>query len=144
MAVLAALGVLALVTVEHTKTVRPSTITSVYLLATIIVECVELRTLLLRAYVPLISKLVAASVVSKVVLLLLESTSKTRTLKLGAEYAPEEVSGLFNRMFLLWVNALLWKGYKGILKQEDMFPLDEKLRSSKLSDQMIDCWEKSG
>ena len=98
---------------------------------------------MLRGYVPLISKMVASSVGTKAILLVLESVSKVRTLKLGVDYSPEETSGIFNRSLLWWLNELLWKGYNGVLKQKDLFPLNEELRTAKLRDRMIECWAES-
>jgi ATP-binding cassette, subfamily C (CFTR/MRP), member 1 len=141
--VAAALAVLVLVTVEQTKTVRSSTLTSLYLLSAILAGCTELRTLLLRGYVPLVAKIVAASIVTKSIILFLESKSKERILKLGIEYSPEETSGVFKRIVLWWLNPLFSKGYSSILKQEDLFPLDNGLRSANLRDRMVVCWEKS-
>lgn len=143
LAVAASLGVLVFVAIQHTKTIRPSSLISLYLLAIILVGGIELRTLLLRGNMPLMTKIVAASVVNKTTILILESTQKERILKLGVKYSPEETSGIFNRSLLWWLNPLFSKGYMGILKQEDLFPLDQELNSANLRDRMISCWEKS-
>jgi ATP-binding cassette subfamily C (CFTR/MRP) protein 1 len=141
--VAASLAVFVLVAVEHTKTIRPSTLTSLYLLFAILAQGTELRTLLLRRYVPLAAKILAASVINKSIILLFESQRKERILKLGIAYSPEESSGIFNRIVLWWLNFLLLKGYRSILKQEDLYPLNEELRPAQLRDRMVDCWEKS-
>jgi ATP-binding cassette subfamily C (CFTR/MRP) protein 1 len=141
--VAAALGVSVLVVVEHTKTVRPSTLTSLYLLTAILVGGTELRTLHLRGYVPIICQILAGDLVVKAVLLILESQPKQRILKLGTIYSPEETSGVFNRAVLQWLNPFFRKGYSSILTQQDVFPLDERLRSANIRDQMVQCWENS-
>lgn len=143
LAVAAALGVLVLVAVEHTKTIRPSTLTSLYLLIAIIVGGTELRTLLLRGYSPLISQILIASLLNKTAVLVLESQPRKRVLRLGTNYSPEEISGVFNRVILRWLNPFFQKGYNSVLTQQDIFPLDERLRSELLLDQMVRCWKKS-
>jgi ATP-binding cassette, subfamily C (CFTR/MRP), member 1 len=147
LSLVAALGLLTLVAVEHTKTIRPSTLTSLYLVTAILAHGVQLRTFIIRSWTsPIvfdIGRLLLASLVCKTSLLILESWPKQRILKLEPEYSPEEKSGFLGRVVYWWLIPLFWRGYSGILTQEELFPLDSKLNSQRLGHQMMDCWERS-
>jgi ATP-binding cassette subfamily C (CFTR/MRP) protein 1 len=139
-----AIGVAVLVVMEHSRSIQPSTITAMYLLSTIVGNCVQLRTLLLRGYTPALSRILSVTLAFKVLLLFGEAWPKTKYLKPGpTEYSPEETTSILTRSVFWWLNSLFWKGNKNILSSEDMFPLDQALHSAKLRDQALESWDKS-
>jgi ATP-binding cassette, subfamily C (CFTR/MRP), member 1 len=133
----------ALVVLEHRRSVRSSSIVLIYLVAAIASDVVQLRTLLLRHYLPGISALVSTSIACKTALLVLESLSKRSYLKPSEIiYSPEETSNVFERSVLWWLNSLFLRGNSHILTQGDLCPLDRGLYSSNLSRRMHKSWEK--
>jgi ATP-binding cassette, subfamily C (CFTR/MRP), member 1 len=138
----ASFGLLALVKAEHTRILGPSTLGTVYLLCAILSNAVQIRTFGVRLNAPAIFRLLLASTVDKVLLLGLEQCPKTHILKLAREYSPEETSGVIGRVLFSWLLPLFQKGYRTIISQGDLFPLDEKIKTEKLREDMVECWER--
>jgi ATP-binding cassette, subfamily C (CFTR/MRP), member 1 len=143
LALISAVGAVLLVSVEHTRTVRPSTLLTVYLVIEILVGLINVRTIHLRYYLPLLERFIFATLIIKFTLLVLESWQKQRIIQLGTDYSPEETSGILNHSVLWWLNPLFFKGYRNIISQEDLYGLDGELRSTELRDQILECWEMS-
>jgi ATP-binding cassette subfamily C (CFTR/MRP) protein 1 len=141
------IGILALFCLtlyEHSRTVRPSTWICLYILASAVADSVLLRTLSNREYkssIPIIG-VVSSSIGTKICFLVIESTSKTPYLKDKDEYGPEEVTGVFGRSFLWWLNSLFWRGHHNILGLDDLYPIDHDLRATPLRSNMQDAWKK--
>jgi ATP-binding cassette subfamily C (CFTR/MRP) protein 1 len=140
--VAAAFGLLTLVAVEHTRTVRPSTLITTYLIWTIAISVISNNNLHSRSGTSIISWLLSSSTATKIILLCLEQRPKERTVKLGVGYSPEEISGILGRIVVWWLIPLFRKGYKSIITQEDLFPLDQDLRAETTSKAVAECWEK--
>jgi ATP-binding cassette subfamily C (CFTR/MRP) protein 1 len=140
--VVAAFGFLALVTVTHTRTIRPSTLVTVYLIGAIISSISSDYIIRSKFGVSLLSWLLTASVTSKALLLCLDQKDKDRILKLGVEYSPEETSGILSRIVFWWLVPFFRKGYTTILNQEDLYPLADDLRTERLASLMNACWGK--
>jgi hypothetical protein len=126
---------------EHRRTIRPSTLICLYLLASIIADSVQLRTLQIRGYSQSISAIISAGIICKSILLLLESFSKQSYLEAKEDYGPEEVTGVFSRSVLWWINSLFLLGNRKILSLKDLFPLDHELYSEVLQRQMKKSWK---
>jgi ATP-binding cassette subfamily C (CFTR/MRP) protein 1 len=138
----AAFGVLALVTVEHTRIATPSTLGTIYLVCAILSNAVQIRTFRIRLDAPVIFRLLLASTADKILLLGLEQWPKTRILKLAREYSPEERSGIIARALFTWLLPLFQKGYRTIISQGDLFPLDEQIMTEKVQEDMAEYWER--
>jgi ATP-binding cassette subfamily C (CFTR/MRP) protein 1 len=138
------IGVVLLVALEYKRTVRPSSLTSIYLLVAIIADAIQIRTFLLRGYSKPFSIVLSVTMASKIVLLVLESWPKQKYLKpTRIQYGPEETMGVFGRSVFWWLNSLFWWGSRRILTSDDLFPLDRELRSDRLLNQIVAAWEKS-
>lgn len=135
-----AVGILFLTIAEHERSVRPSSLISVYLLARIAADAVILRTLGLRGYIHTAIGPMSASVGVQIVLLILESCSK-RTLLKDQTHGAEETAGVFARSVLWWLNGLLWRGSQRVLEQSSLFELDSGLRSERLGDRILLRWD---
>lgn len=62
------------------------------------------------------------------VLLCLETIQKRkRLIKSLDEINPESCSGLFNRLFFVWINPLLAQGFRRILKLDALLSMSEDL-----------------
>jgi ATP-binding cassette subfamily C (CFTR/MRP) protein 1 len=138
-----ALAVVVLAIYEYPRTTRPSRTTTTYLLSAIAADCVLMRTLYIRDYIPKIGPVVSAAAACKLLLLLLESWHKTSYLKPTDEpFGPVDVASPINRAFLFWLNRLLRYGYGHILSLSDLYPLDQDLYSERLRVRMQHNWDK--
>ena len=138
----AALSVLLLSSVEHSRSVMPSTLLSVYLLLSSILDLAQARTLYLRRDSTPIAAIFVATIGIKLSLLLLESRSKRSYLKPPYNnLSLESTSGIFNRTVFWWLNALFAKGFQGLLSFNDLYVIDSKLASGPLSRSMHKAWD---
>ncbi|KAE8352698.1 P-loop containing nucleoside triphosphate hydrolase protein [Aspergillus coremiiformis] len=129
--------------IEYSRSVRPSSLLSVYLLASIFFESVQARTLFIRHYGSPIAAAITASIGLKLLLLLLEIQSKRRYLKSPhREYPPEELSGVFSRTVFSWLNKLFVKGFRNLLTVEELFPTDSDLKSTPLLERIHVAWKR--
>lgn len=147
-AVLSLLDVLCIAVlsaIEHSRSVRPSTLICLYLLISIPLDAVQVRTLFLRPYYPsALAGTVAAAVGLKVFLLAIEIQHKGRYLshKYRDRYPPEELSGVIARTVFSWLNELFFKGFRKILTLDDLFPTDSELDSNILMRGLKVKWAK--
>jgi hypothetical protein len=131
--------------IEHSRSVRPSTLICVYLLISILVDSVQVRTLFLRPYYSTaLAGMVATAVGLKVFLLSIEIQHKGKYLshQLREQYPPEELSGVFARTVFSWLNELFLRGFRKILTLDDLFPTDNELGSNLLMSALKVQWAK--
>src|ERR1700760_2790883 len=129
--------------IEHTKALRPSPIILLYLLCSVVADCVLIRTLFLRHYVKPIAGLVTANMSMKLAFLVLENLSKKKYFKTqDRELSPEETIGIIEKAFFWWINSLLLTGRKKILTIEDMYPLDPGIESKRLQADIMSRWSQ--
>lgn len=141
---LAAVAVLLLSSLEHSRTLQPSIVLNLYLPVSLAFDAVQVRTLYLRNGTETIAALSAATVGIKLCLLFLESLNKRRYLKLPyREFSPETLSGIINRSFFWWLNPLFVRGISKILTLDDLFVIDQALLSEPLLQKMQVSWNKS-
>jgi ATP-binding cassette, subfamily C (CFTR/MRP), member 1 len=139
------LFITALSFVEHSRSVRPSSLLSVYLLLSILLDSAQVRTLFLRPYYPSsLAGTATASVGLKVLLLLLEIQHKEKYLNPThrEKHPPEELSGIFGRTVFSWLNALFVQGFRKLLTLDDLFPTDSALNSEYLMSRLKVSWAK--
>jgi ABC-type multidrug transport system fused ATPase/permease subunit len=116
---------------EHARSARSPTILNTYLAFTLLFDIVQLRTLWLNRDTT--NQLVLAgvftfSVALKVVILLQEAQNKTKwTLWDESEHSPEEYSSIYSLSVYYWLRRLFAKGYTSILKDNDLYSLDQTL-----------------
>lgn len=128
--------------IEHSRSVRPSTLICVYLLVSILLDSVQVRTLFLRPYYsPALAGMVAAAVGLKTILLSIETQHKGKYLRFK-QYPPEELSGVFARTIFSWLNQLFFRGFRKILTLDDLFPTDSELGSDLLLRALKFNWVK--
>lgn len=123
--------------VEHTRTVKPSTLLNSFLFTTLLFDIANARTVWLRAgdypllkNVQVIGVLAVVAAVVKAVVLVVEAFEKRSILrKEYACYPPEATGSLFNRSFFWWLNSLFRRGYRHVLDVDDLFYLDKHIKS---------------
>jgi ATP-binding cassette, subfamily C (CFTR/MRP), member 1 len=123
-----------------TRSVAPSTKITLYLVFAVLSNACYIRLVQGRDASAILC-LLLASTATKILLLSLEQWPKTRILKLGREYSPEETSGVFTWVVFAWLLPLFQKGYRGLIRQEDLYPLDAPLNTAKLGQDMAASWE---
>ncbi|KAH8896000.1 putative ABC transporter [Thozetella sp. PMI_491] len=127
---------------EHLRTVRPSSLIAVYLLFSILFETAYVRTLWLTE-----SNLAPAATVSlslKTVLLVIEGRGKKGSLLCQhKEYSKDKLSGFFSRSLFLWLLELLRLGFGEVLSVEDLYPLEDAMRSATLEREFLEPWTKA-
>ena len=78
----------------------------------------------------------------KVVILLVQQTSKVAYLDpREINPAPEATSGVFGRSLFLWLNSLIFAGYKKVLTVDDLQSIDERLCSTALWASFGKVWD---
>ncbi len=99
---------------EHRKSIRPSTLITLYLLISTSFDAVECRTLWLNTQdqrLRTIAIVVSVSIFVKVGILFLEAVGKMHFLNATWNVAPpESLSGAINRTVFWWLNSLFLQG----------------------------------
>lgn len=138
-----ALSIAILSTIEHHRSVRPSSLLSIYLFFSTIFDAVQVRTLFIRHYPSSLGALSAATVALKLLLLALEAQNKRSYLKEPLiAIPPESTSGVLARTVFWWLNRLFVVGFRKLLTLEDLFPTDSDLDSGCLRRKIGRAWKK--
>ncbi|KAH8658409.1 hypothetical protein BX600DRAFT_469082 [Xylariales sp. PMI_506] len=131
---------------EHGRTVKPSTLLTLYLLVIAVYDSINL----LRALSPLpedLSLQLALSIGTaglEVLLFVVESLSKRSYLRQPYQELPvEQTIGVVNKAFLFWINDLILLGNAKILSVTDLPALDDPLKSEPLRQRMEAAWAKA-
>lgn len=139
-----ALAMLALSGLEHTRCAKPSSLLNAYLLISLLLDAAQCRTLWLGASSPSTApyaRLFTASLAVKAVVLLLESVQKGKWLlpRAGDEHdhSPEEVSNIYSLGVYYWLNDLFLRGYRKVLRIDDLYPLDEALAAPRMEERFM-------
>jgi len=106
-------------------------------------DAARARTLWLQQYNNSCVIVFTSAIAVKAILLILEAIQKTRILRPEYQiYPPEATSGIINRSFFWWLNALFLKGFSKTLLLEDLFSLDEQLLAEYLQNVLDSAWKK--
>lgn len=131
---------------EHTRSVRPSFLLNVYLFFTLLFDIARCRTLWLRdpnTYGHTIAVLFSISVCIKTVLVLLEALEKTWILRPSYKnYPPEATASTYNRSFFWWLNSLFVRGFKSLIRLDQLFVVDKDMLSERVHEKMEESWSK--
>lgn len=127
---------------EHMRALRPSTILSVYLSLTILVDMARVRTLFLLPYGGSIAGIFLASFFVKVLVFAFETCEKRAFLRPDwKETATEDLSGFYNRALFFWLNSVFRRGFRTLLTVASLTPLDEELVTASNPTDLIERWE---
>lgn len=138
------LGLCVLSHLEHVRSIKPSAILNGYLLLTLIFDIARLRTLFISDASRTIAGCFASMIGVKVMVLVIEATEKRGILlKPYQNLSPEETSGIYNRSLFFWLNWLMATGFRRLLQNDDLYPVDREMSSAVLRDQMLRAWNTS-
>lgn len=129
---------------EHGKTRTPSTLLSIYLFLTLLLDTAHARTLWLSVASHAMgtdARMFTATVAFKALILLLESKRKTAWLHWDSEkHSPEESSGFFDLGLFTWLTQLSMAGFSSVLSMNNLYSLDDNLSSEKMDNQLSACF----
>ena len=138
-----ALAIIVLSRVEHIYNLRPSTLLNIYIFVSVITDVARVRTLWLIKGDLAVAILYTCSTTLRFAMLLLEAMEKRHILRsIYPSPSSEEVSGIFNRSVLGWLNPLLLNGFRKILSVSDLLPIDSNLCGEALQTSLPRLWEK--
>lgn len=134
---------------EHRQSIKPSTLTTVYLLVVLCGSMIAGSPELVssqRFNIRILSKaLWCAEVLTQLVLLVLESQNKVKaTLSPYKSTPPEDAAGMFSRTFWWWLMDLLAAGKHSNLRISDTPRLSESLQPRLARKGILQAWNKRG
>ncbi|KAJ6780632.1 hypothetical protein PWT90_01728 [Aphanocladium album] len=116
----------------HARSKRPSDTITIYLLASLLSELVQLRTHWLSLAPEHLTALFAAITASTAALLVLEMTSKSKNSTAQRFSEEKSIAGsALSRVFLWWLNDLVRYAYGNQVGPDDLYPLDKELGAEK-------------
>jgi ATP-binding cassette subfamily C (CFTR/MRP) protein 1 len=125
------------------RSVRPSSLLSVYLLFSCLFDAVQVRTLFISHTDKVIPSLLSLSIALRLVLLTIECRNKRPWLR--AQYQtlpPEATAGVVSRSILWWLNPLFLEGMRTLLRPDQLYGLDPELESRKTGQKLESRFEK--
>lgn len=141
-AFLASLAAFALSHWEHVRSIRPSKLLQLYLLVTLIMQVVHLRTIWIRQDDIVLQGLGIGQVVSCAMFLAAESGGKQHILLTKQRRSPQDVNDLFSERLFWWLNHLFKRGYRSMLAPSDLDQTDEDLSSPEIDRTFRLTWLK--
>lgn len=116
---------------EHGRSRRTSSLLNLYLLLTLLFDIVQARTLWLSIHNQLegiFARIFTTSVCVKLMVLVLEAHSKEKWISWSdTEHSPEGTSGVFSLAVLYWLKQLFLRGFRRILRFDDLYGLDSAM-----------------
>ncbi|KAF4625089.1 hypothetical protein G7Y89_g13080 [Cudoniella acicularis] len=126
---------------EHTRSVRPSTLITVYLFLSLLFDCVIARTLWLLGGAGVIGRLFTSTIPIKFLVLAIEAWEKRSILLSQYQHlSPEVTSGILSRSVFWWLNPLLKTGFGRFLTDQDLYPIHDSMVATKLLPQAQKSW----
>ncbi|KAF7874003.1 hypothetical protein EAF04_002675 [Stromatinia cepivora] len=140
---LAAVTIVPLSHFEQYRSVKPSTLISLYLAFSAALDIPQARTLYLILGQLRLAIVFSFALAVKVILLCLEAwDKKVFLMEQYQALATETTSGIFANSLFLWMNSLFRLGYKKIILFKDLRPIDSSLGSAGLHQKLQDSWRQ--
>ncbi|GKZ73873.1 hypothetical protein AnigIFM50267_010812 [Aspergillus niger] len=129
---------------EHIRSVAPSTLVPLYVIASLCLNVAQCQRLGAQGQQSVPYTITAVLVINKVAVILLEALPK-RGILLATyrDYSPSDTAGPYSTLLLWWINPLLWKGYFTQLGVNNLYPLEVALSSQGLEDRFEAEWKRS-
>jgi ATP-binding cassette subfamily C (CFTR/MRP) protein 1 len=133
LAVAVILGLSSLSLLEHGRSLRSSDGINVYLFFSITFDAVQVRTLWLRLDSLKLAAAATVCLALKLVILGFEAQGKRKYLfRKYQSLAPETLSGVFARRCFWWLNGMLMRGYKNLIRPDQLEDIKEDFASRDL------------
>lgn len=128
---------------EYVRSVRGSTILSLYFGLSTVLDLARSRTLFFIPGYNVVAPVHLASVVVKLVLFCLELVGKRKYfMPEWKDTSPEAATSFFGRVFFVWLNPLFLKGYKNPLTIESLPELDDGILEASRPTKLQEKWAK--
>ncbi|EHK21095.1 uncharacterized protein TRIVIDRAFT_192417 [Trichoderma virens Gv29-8] len=133
---LASILAIGLSYLEHSRSLKPSILLESYLLSTLLFDIVQVRTIWL-SHQKTLAVVFTVALAIKAINFCLEATPKSQ-LKDNQKnkHSPEITSGIFSIGVFLWLNSLLFCGYRGTIATDDLYPLDASMKARRLHNKL--------
>ncbi|KAI8961398.1 P-loop containing nucleoside triphosphate hydrolase protein [Daldinia sp. FL1419] len=132
----------ALLWLEHRRSIRSSSIITLYLAACIIRDVLEVFGTLQGQRGWLMQDPILAQITLEVALLATENLQKEQIEEYSGQYvSPEERSGLFGKIFFWWISPVLMEGYHNVLLNSSLPSINSTLLSKPVHAAAIRAWE---
>ncbi|KAJ3495797.1 hypothetical protein NLG97_g3135 [Lecanicillium saksenae] len=145
-AVLASICTMAIIVITHLYSIRPSDFLSLSLSVTMLLGIAMTRSYFLRDGLKTIAVLEACVTAAKVVLIALEEVSKRPlylSQSLQSSGSTEDASGFWNRAFFMWLNPLLYFGWRKSFTNENLPEIGDEFISEKHFDSFGPHWARA-
>ncbi|GLA44097.1 hypothetical protein AnigIFM63309_002358 [Aspergillus niger] len=129
---------------EHIRSVAPSTLVPLYVIASLSLDVVQCQRLGSHGQQSVPYTITTMLVLNKVAVILLEALPK-RGILLAAyrDCSPSDTAGPYSTLLLWWINPLLWKGFFTQFGVNNLYPLEVALSSQRLGDRFDAEWKHS-
>jgi ATP-binding cassette, subfamily C (CFTR/MRP), member 1 len=131
---------------EHTRTVAPSSVIGLYVLASLISDIARLRTLFLlhTSATQSIGTILALSTAIKLCVIFTEAASKRHILLDRYRNLPlESTSNVYSKFVFWWLNGLLRHGSLRVLQVGDLYEMDESMSSTVVGRKFQQAWNST-
>ncbi|KAF7719283.1 Uncharacterized protein PECH_004781 [Penicillium ucsense] len=129
---------------EHTRSLRPSTIICLFMSMTLVLDIFRLRTFCLLPDNRLVTCLFASVYMSKTAILIVESIEKQQLLGPGSQsLPPEATANVFNRYLFWWTNGVLLLGLKRALTADSLPCIDDAIGAAYVPKTLTEALEKA-
>ncbi|KAI0129811.1 putative ABC transporter [Xylariales sp. AK1849] len=138
---LAALGLSVLLLLQQQRSHRASDLASLYLLASILCDGVQLAISDQTArHASIYRPILLRSCIHSALLLLEWGATRPIVNDLGSEQSPEEKHGLLSRALFLWINPILFRGYMTSLLDKDLPVLSQDMKPVYTRKLILQTW----
>ncbi|KAI5206442.1 putative ABC transporter [Aureobasidium subglaciale] len=137
------LAVAVLSSQSHVRSLRPSSLLSVYLLFSSLFDAAQVRTLFTSYADRVVPSLMSVSIALKLVLLTIECRNKRPWLY--PQYKtlpPEATAGIVSRSILWWLNPLFLDGMRTLFNQDQLYAIDPDLESRNIGYKLDRTFER--
>ncbi len=128
---------------EHRQALRPSTPALLFLVMSLLADCVQTRTLWLTGTADRIASVTSVCVGVKVILVIAESNVAWLFSASSSEASPEPISGIYSRMAFFWLLPIFWTSYLRPLKPQDLWRIDPALKFSRSGMKLQSQWKRN-
>lgn len=141
---LAATGMLiTLQFIHYPRSLRPSSVVSLYFSAYVLLAIARARTLWTISPASNAAVTIIATLSLTFLALLVETTASTQKVVNEKVDSPEQYSGIWARTIFAWLAATFKAGYATVISVDDLPALGPKLTSRHLHQKLLLIWTKS-
>lgn len=144
--VLALSGAIVLSYIHHCRSIRPSTILTLFLSARFLLGIARVRTLWLIPNETSKAGIFTTGFVLTAISLVFESAGKESIVITSTEKpaTPEPFSGFWKQASFAWLAGTFRLGYSKVISVDDLPDLDPKLDSEAVGQKLQEVWSKQG